>query len=151
VRRVVTLGAGVVASVVLALTALGALPAVAQITGPPEISNVSASEVSSQRATFSATIEPRGSKTTYEVWIRYSPCQGGAGECPQPPLQKRIGHGKVSQHMSSRSVRAKLIMGTPGCTYEYWFVASNASGTVESERQSVTSTGGSPRPRECRG
>jgi hypothetical protein len=136
---------------VLALTAVSALSAVAQIVGPPEISNVSASGVSTRRATFSATIEPRGSRTAYEVWIRFSPCPGGAGECAQPPRQKRIGHGKVPQQMSARTVRAKLIMGTPGCTYEYWFVASNASGTVESEHESVTSESGSHPPQECRG
>lgn len=147
-RRVGILGAGIAGAVSLSL---GALPAVAQIVGPPEISHVSASGVGNRHATFSATIESRGSNTTYEVLIRYSPCQGGAGECPQPIRQKRVGHGKVPEKLSARTVRGKLTMGTAGCTYEYWFVASNASGTVESEHQSVTSAGGSKLPRECKG
>jgi hypothetical protein len=134
-RRVGTLGAGVVGA---ALLALGALPAAAQIIGPPEISNVAASNIGTRQASVMATIEARGSNTTYELLMRYSPCPAGAGECPQPPRQERFGHGKVSHRSGTRTVRANLKMLTKGCTYEYWFVASNASGTVESEHQSLT-------------
>jgi hypothetical protein len=147
-RKAGVLGAGVAATAVLAL---GALPALAEIVGPPEISSVSASNVGARHATVSATIEPRGSDTRYELLVRYSPCPGGAGECAQPARQERDGHGKVSHALSSTEVRAKLVMLTKGCTYEYWIVASNASGTVESERQSITTpSGGTRPPRECK-
>jgi hypothetical protein len=146
VRRVGTV-AGVVGVVALAL---GALPAAAQIIGPPEISNVSASNVGARHATVTATIEPRGSDTTYELMMRYSPCPAGAGECPQPPRVERDGHGKVAQKLATRTVRAKLVMLTKGCIYEYWIVASNASGTVESEHHSIATAGGSRPPAECK-
>jgi hypothetical protein len=147
--RVRTLGLGVVAALLLS-SALGALPVAAQIVGPPEISNVSASGVTSRRATLTATIEPRAAATTYSVFVRYSPCPGGSGECPTPPQQERIGHGNVSPKLNARTVRAKLVMLTAGCTYEYWFVASNSFGTVESERESITAVGGSHAPRTCK-
>jgi hypothetical protein len=150
VRTVGALRAGVGGAALLALIALGVLPAAAQIVGPPEISNVSASGVTGRRATLSATIEPRGAPTAYEVFVRYSPCPGGAGECAMPPRQERIGHGKISPTVNARTVRPKLVMLTAGCTYEYWFVASNSFGTVESERQSVTSVAGSRQPRACK-
>jgi hypothetical protein len=141
--------AGVIATVALA-SALCALPAAAQIVGPPEISNVSASGVSERRATLTATVEPRGSQTLYEVFVRYSPCPGGSGECPTAPRQERIARGKISPKLNARSVHAKLVMLTAGCTYEYWFVASNASGAAQSERHSLTAVGGGHAPRTCK-
>jgi hypothetical protein len=148
-RAVRTLGGGVVTTLLVA-SSLSAPPAAAQVVGPPEISSVSSSGVSERRAALAATIEPRGSATLYEVFVRYSPCGGGAGECPTPPRQERIGHGRVSPKLNARTVRAKLVMMTPGCTYAYWFVASNASGSVESEHQSVTALGGGHGPRTCK-
>lgn len=143
------IGGSLVGSIVACVALVGAGTAAAQIIGPPEISNVSSSGVTETQATVNATIEPRGHGTVYEVLLTYSPCQGGAGECAQPPVRELVGHGKLPARKTSRTVSTKVRMLTPGCDYSYWLVASNSAGTVESEKRLFTASGGKSGPTEC--
>lgn len=115
----------------------------------PTVSNVSVTANRAARATLSSSINPGEQTTTYEVWISYAPCQGGAGECPKPIQKEEVASGSVP-YKRTRSVRAKVGMLTPGCTYGYWFVASNGRGTVQSQTEYFVAAGGEPRgPKEC--
>lgn len=144
------LGASVGGALLAVAFAFGVSLASAQVIGPPEITNVSASGVSEHHATVSATIAANGHPTTYQVWVSYAPCQGGAGECPTPVQKEQIARGKLSAKMGTRDARSKVQMLTPSCTYAYWFVATNSSGTVESEHESFTATGGDSGPKACK-
>lgn len=98
------------------------------------------------QATVSATIEPHGHATSYEVWLIYSPC-APFSECPKALIKQRIGQGKLRSKTASGVVGKTIKMLSPGCDYAYWFVASNSAGRVESE-QHVIATEGTTRPRE---
>lgn len=143
---------------VVAATALGGGVAGARGTGPcaedpsdcglaPTITAVSAT-ATAKKARLSATINPGDQQTAYEIWISYAPCQGGAGECPKPIQKEEVAGGSIP-YKRPRDVKA-IIGLTPGCTYGYWFVASNERGTVETEHEYFVAAGGEPRsPKAC--
>jgi len=135
--------------VLILAVALGAAPASARIIGPPEITEVSATIIPENGATLHATIAPHGHVTTYHVWLSYSPCQGGAGECPKPIKKEEIASGKIAAGRASKTVQVNVRNVTPNCTYGYWFVAGNSSGTVESEHQGFTAVGEGGTLGEC--
>lgn len=111
----------------------------------PRIESVSASKIGEHSVTLEAVIAPE-IPAKYEAWISYAPCQGGAGECPKPVQTETVGHGTV---FGSRTVHQKVRMLTPGCTYVYWFVATNYEGKAESAHESFTAAGGTSGPKEC--
>ena len=114
----------------------------------PVISGVSAKAMNTT-AGLMASINPGEQLTSYEVWLSYAPCQGGAGECSKPVQKEVVASGTIP-FKKERRVKAKVKMLTPGCTYGYWFVASNGRGTVESEPEFFTARGGDPNtPKEC--
>lgn len=145
--RVRWLGGGLLG--LLLATLLGVGLASAKIIGPPEITNVSATIVPENGANLFATIAPHGHATTYQVWLSYSPCKGGAGECAKPRKKEEIAKGKIARSASSKNVTTSVKNVTPGCTYAYWFVAKNSSGTVESELQNFTAVGEGGAREEC--
>jgi hypothetical protein len=138
------------AALVLGVVALGAVGASATpckgCTGPPMIENVKAGRPSDHSALLSAAITPEGLTTRWEAWVEYGVCQGGAGECPKPPKKQKLASGKI---VAEQLVKVTLSKLTPGCSYSYWFAATNADGTVTSEPQTVTAKGGTPGPKEC--
>ena len=116
---------------------------------PPAITNTSVSANHSTHAKLGASINPGDQQTTYEVWISYAPCQGGAGECSKPVQEEELATATLP-YKKTRNVKTTVHMLTPGCTYGYWFVATNGRGTVESEHQNFVAAGGEPNgPKEC--
>lgn len=113
----------------------------------PGIRSVSASHVGERTVTLVAVVETP-IRTEYEVWISYARCQGGAGECPKPVQTEAVGHGTASGSRA-RTVRQRVRNLTPGCTYVYWFLASNKEGEAESSHESFTAAGGTPGPKAC--
>jgi hypothetical protein len=117
--------------------------------GPPKIQGLSAS-ASRHSAKLRASIYPDSYATTYEIWIEYAQCQGGAGECPKPPKKEKVGGGKVSASREAQEISKKVGMLTPSCLYVYWLVAINSKGSVESMHEHITATGGKEGPKACR-
>jgi hypothetical protein len=109
--------------------------------GVPMLEGLSASEITERTAKLGALINPDGSRTTYQLWVEYAPCQGGAGECPNPPVIEKVGKGKIAPGDQGVAVSRNLKMLTPGCHYTYWFVATNSFGTAQSSREQVKSAG----------
>lgn len=105
----------------------------------PRITNASATPIGGYReyeSTLSATIDPNGSQTTYEIWIRYERhlCEGKVPSCTK----------HTSEPIDSASLAAgdgAELVGYTGntrdCAYEYWFVASNSAGTVHSPHKNA--------------
>lgn len=148
--RVGSVGRGLVGGLVACAALLVAGAAGAQVIGAPEISEVATSSIGEHQATVSATIAPHGQNTTYEVWVSYSPCPRGEGECGKPRVQEKVATRKVSSKDASQHVERKIGMLTPGCYYDYWFVASNGYGKVESEPVGFLAQEGHRSPAECR-
>jgi len=115
----------------------------------PTISDLAVNANRPTHVELSASIDAGDQKTAYEVWISYAPCQGGAGECPKPIQKELIASGSIS-YKKTRTVIGKVGMLTVGCTYGYWFVATNGRGTLESEHEYfVVGGAGTHEPKEC--
>ncbi len=99
----------------------------------PTIEGVSASWISSRRATLEAKIAANGQETTYEFWTVYANCQSppGSGVCQSLTVQK-LGEGHIAED-SSETVNVDARNLTPEYEYSYWVVAKNASGETHSE------------------
>ena len=61
--------------------------------------------------------------------------------------KKRSPQAGAFPYKRPRDVKA-IIGLTPGCTYGYWFVASNERGTVETEHEYFVAAGGEPGARK---
>ncbi len=114
--------------------------------GPPVIENVKAGRPGEHSALLSAAITPEGLPTRWEARVEFGVCQGGAGECAKPPKKQKLAGGKI---VTEQLVKVTLGKLTPGCSYSYWFTATNSDGTVTSEPETLTAKGGSPGPKEC--
>ncbi len=115
---------------------------------PPEITGVSATRLRATSVRLRASIESGSQTSTWELFIRYAPCQGGAGECPKPVQTEKVASGAIAGSTRAKRVAEKVTMLTPSCGYEYWFVAHNERGAAESEHEVLRrETGG---PKECR-
>ncbi len=116
--------------------------------GPPQV-NVWSWTSGKHSENVRAAIYPDGYATTYELWIEYARCQGGAGECPNPPKKELLKGGTLSNRVELREVTKSVHRTTPGCTYSYWAVASNSHGAVESTHEVFTAPEGTSGPKEC--
>jgi hypothetical protein len=114
----------------------------------PSIEGLGASQIGEAKATIAASISADGAKTKYQVWVAYAPCQGGAGECAKPFQEEELVRGSVMAR-DTREIERALSGLTGGCSYSFWFVASNSQGTVESEHASFE-TPGPAGPKACR-
>jgi hypothetical protein len=125
---------------------VAALDAGVASASAPKIESVSASKVGERKATLTASILAGGLPTRYEVFVEYARCQGGAGECANPPKKEEVASGKVKE---GHKLKQKVNRLTPSCSYVFWFVASNADGRAESAHDSFTARGGTSGPKEC--
>jgi len=100
------------------------------------------------KAGIAAFINPGEQTTSYEIWISYAPCQGGAGECSKPVQQELLATGTVL-YKRTRKVGSRVETLTPGCTYGYWLIARNERGLVETEHAYFTAGRASSGPKEC--
>jgi hypothetical protein len=96
--------------------------------GPSAITG-SASNVTQNSATVSATINPYGQATTYH--FDYGPTQNYGSQAPTPDTSAGSG-------TSDQAVSANLTALTPGTTYHYRITATNPSGTTYGPDQTLT-------------
>jgi len=109
--------------------------------GVPSIEGLSASRVTETSAQLKARIDPNGAATHYSFWVKYDPCQHGAGECAKGPQTELVAEGKLPASGRRIAVREALGKLKHGCLYAYWVVAANSRGEMESSQQTVETTG----------
>ena len=109
--------------------------------GPPSIADLSASRVTETSAQLRARIDPNGAATHYSFWVRYDPCQHGAGECAKGPQTEQLAAGDLAAGDRLVAVHDKLGKLMHGCLYTYWVDAANSRGETESIHQTVETTG----------
>jgi hypothetical protein len=115
--------------------AAAALPAAALAGGSPTIESLSASQITQSDATLEAQINPGGLETTYELWME-DPC-GPAMECVRVPqlLTGSMAAGTTGESLSINvQSSGEHLNIEPETAYEYWVIAKNSAGTVESRR-----------------
>lgn len=103
-----------------------------QASGPPLLSDESASEVFSDGGRLNAKIDPNGSPTTYHFEWGPEPCSASAcSSIPSPddPLKKPTGLFSVTQVITGLS---------PGQTYYWRIVATNGNETVPGPDRTFT-------------
>lgn len=92
--------------------------------GAPRLSKLSASEIARTRAKLTATIDPRGSSTTYSVWLAHP--AGCSKDCEKVD-QEEVGTGTVAPGKPQTVVVSVTeLPANTRCTF--WLEASNASG-----------------------
>lgn len=115
-----------VAAALVAFAVLGA--DVAQAASPPSVTTGGASGVGATSATLKGSVNPEGQVTTYDFEYGTSTAYGNSTP------SSHAGNGTASV-----SAAASLGSLTPGTTYHYRVVATNASGTtVGADRQFTT-------------
>lgn len=108
---------------------------------PPSIEGLSAAHVTETGARLKAQINPNGAATHFSFWVKYDPCQHGAGECPKGPQTEQVGEGNLPAGVRPQVVREQLGSLRHGCLYAYWVDAANSQGEAESSHQTVETTG----------
>ncbi len=96
--------------------------------GPPRVSGEGASGVTETSATVSAQVNPNVTATTYHV--EYGPTSGYGSRTAESPA--------IGSDDSDHSVSEALTGLTPGVTYHYRVVASNAVGSTGGEDSTFT-------------
>jgi sugar lactone lactonase YvrE len=104
-----------------------------QPSAPPAATLPFVTEVHSDSARFHDEITPEGAPTTYHVLYGTADCATEPGACSSTQESSSVGSGLNPVTPST------LIAGLEGgTTYNYIFVATNQSGTTESEEQTFT-------------
>ena len=69
----------------------------------PAIAGVSAPEIAETNAETRCGDQPNGLATTFAFWVRYEPCQNGAGECAiRGPETELVAEGELPRRLSAR-------------------------------------------------
>jgi hypothetical protein len=102
----------------------------------PSVTTGSATSITQTSATLNGTVNPNGQATTYH--FEWGTTTGYGQQAPTGP-EPSAGSGTTNV-----SVSANLSSLSPGTTYHYRLVATNASGTSFGSDQTVTTTGASP-------
>jgi IPT/TIG domain len=110
-------------------------------TTAPSITALLASRVRETSARLSARIHLHGLATSYTFWVKYDPCQHGAGECAKGPQTELVAEGALPAGDRAETVQTQLGNLQHGCLYSYWVVAKNSAGETESSRQNLETTG----------
>jgi hypothetical protein len=97
---------------------------------PPVVAGGTATEVTQTGATISATIDPQGLPTGYEVDLGTELPYNGAEV-----------FGKAGQNEGEVTITLVLQSLLPGTTYHYRIVATNEDGSAESSDQTFTTPG----------
>jgi hypothetical protein len=119
------------------VNAIGELVAAAPGPSMPSVVTGSASAVGTNSATVAGSVNPNGQATVYH--FEYGPSTTYGSRAPAPP-DPSAGSGTTAQ-----AVSANLTGLSPGTTYHYRLVASNASGTqFGSDQTFATSTTTAP-------
>jgi hypothetical protein len=101
-------------------------------SGPPEILNDAVSDVFSDGATLNAEVDAAGSTTSYRFEWGTAPCS--ANPCtlvPEPDAQ-------LKDPLGAQPIAYTLTGLTPGSTYYWRVIASNANSTVEGADQAFS-------------
>ncbi|HEY8304369.1 MAG TPA: hypothetical protein VIG42_07250 [Solirubrobacteraceae bacterium] len=137
-NRIAGLGLSTLACAALCVSLPAPTRASAQLDpGPPSIEAVSATSISSKRATLKATINPDGLDTTYEFWVAYAVCQNvppGHAECEAIAVRP-VGEGQIAAGASGDTVSTDFTHLEPAYLYSYWVIASNSLGKPQSATQ----------------
>lgn len=134
-RRAIS--AAATAAALTALLAASALPAAAQTStaAKPQATTGASSAITDTSAKVSGTVNPGGQATTYE--FQYGTTTDyGQQTAPQT----------LSAGTSPQSVSATISGLTPGTTFHYRLLATNASGTAAGQDQTFTTSGTAPPP-----
>jgi hypothetical protein len=108
----------------------------------PAISAIYATDVHSDTATLHGTVNPGGGRTTYYFEYGTQPCLEGLGGCATTPVQN-AGRGLTDV------VETEFISHlTPGATYYYRLVATNAAGTRRGVERTIHVFGAGTAPIE---
>jgi hypothetical protein len=92
----------------------------------PAIEEEEATAITPTSAHVRARINPDGSETQYEVWVR----PGCSDPCDLPPAEL-VKTGRIPAGTKTKSIGAGLKGLPPGAPYEeYWVTATNANGTT---------------------
>lgn len=130
------------------IVALASAPAAGYVAGGrPLILSTYISSLSKRAAVLTAVIDPEGGETRYEFWLEYPPCS----ECE--PIREPLHTGTIAFSRGHYSggyggdlVDYKLKKLKPDVPYRFWVVASNSSGSAESQnRPFEASTAGEER------
>jgi hypothetical protein len=99
----------------------------------PSVTTGSATSITQSSATLNGTVNPNGQATTYH--FDYGTSTSYGSKAP-PGSDPSAGSGT-----SDQAVSANLTGLTPGTTYHYRLVATNASGTTQGQDKTFTSSG----------
>jgi hypothetical protein len=97
--------------------------------GAPVLTGVSVSRIGEHAATFEATISPEGGATKYVLYATGKFCRG----CEEVRYEVEIARGGTSAHRA-RHVKHRDKQLSEEWRFEYWVVATNATGTTSSEK-----------------
>lgn len=130
-RRFAALG---VATLAL-FASTGVLASSTLAAGPPTVATGATSNIADSRATLNGTVNAQGEPTSFA--FQY-------GTTTDYGLQTRP--VTVGSDSSDRPVAADVAELTPGTTYQYRVIATNASGTTFGANQTFRTTGTAPPP-----
>jgi hypothetical protein len=125
----------------LGVTAVALLASVAVLAGPslaagaPGATTGDASALTDTQASLAGTVNPQGELTSYAFQYGTTTAYG------QQTALSSAGSGTADV-----PIRADLVGLTPGTTYHYRVIATNASGTTVGADRTFTTTGTAPAP-----
>jgi hypothetical protein len=134
-------------AIVVAVTALAvgawsiSTAAASGSEGPPLIESLGASHITETSSKIEGKIDPDGAATEYTLWVRYDPCQHGAGECALKPQTEQLGSGTLPAGDLGHAIHRRVGKLEHGCLYQFSVVAKNAHGEVESSLDNVETAG----------
>lgn len=131
-RRFFALGIATTA-VLASLVVLTAGPTLA--AGAPGAATGDASAVTDTQASLAGTVNPQGELTSYAFQYGTTTAYG-----------QQSGLSSAGSGTADTAVRADLVGLTPGTTYHYRVIATNASGTTVGADRTFTTTGTAPPP-----
>ncbi len=110
------------------LVLLSVAPAAGAGGGAPLIEGVTVSHITRTSARLEAVIQANGSGTTYQLWVRHQP--GCAPKCEIAYEEYTAAEGSIAAGHTRRvtATTKELPLGTE---VEVWAVATNSSGTTE--------------------
>lgn len=100
----------------------------------PTINNVTDTKVYEHEGTVEAQIDPRGSETTYEMWLECQSAREPFWPCEPISNSQRI-QGDIASGVEPQTVSLHLTGLQPGSHYWYGIVAANSAGKTESRGQ----------------
>ena len=100
-----------------------------QPAGPPVIADASVSNVHSDGAVLSGTVDPQGGKTTYQ--IEYGATEAYGGTVPQP-------EGELPNSLGKQSFGYQITGLEAGTLYHFRITATNANDTTHGEDHTFT-------------